>query len=356
MADRIVDHPTITFIRNTWYPALWAGELTPGKLFPRTLLNEPVLFFRREDGTVAAIADTCSHRFAPLSMGQLLPGDRVQCPYHGLEFTGDGRCVLNPHGTGAIPAAAHLRSYPLVERHTVIWIWMGDKPAEPDKIPDFSCMDEADPLNVTEPGHVLMKANYELIVDNLLDNSHTPFVHPGILGNKDLMASEVTVTTRGDIVTLSRIVKNAESPGLLKLMGAVEHGDQWNITDWFAPSCLLLIVGASPAGQPQSAASGFYAIHLLAPETERTTHYNFSAVRFNTPPESEETKQRIRADTARLRGFAFGEQDGPIIAAQQLRMDQSVIPLQPALLSIDAGPVQYHRVLARLLREEHAAT
>src|SRR3978361_676520 len=94
------------FVRNTWYVALWSSELPPGKLVARTYLDQPVLLFRREDGTVAAISDTCSHRFAPLSMGTLLPGDRVQCPYHGLEFAADGRCVHNPHGSGAIPAAA----------------------------------------------------------------------------------------------------------------------------------------------------------------------------------------------------------------------------------------------------------
>src|SRR5437868_2159986 len=86
------------FIRNSWYVAMWAEELVPGKLVSRTILNEPVVFFRKEDGSVAAITDRCAHRFAPLSMGKLMPGDRVQCIYHGLEFGANGACVKNPHG------------------------------------------------------------------------------------------------------------------------------------------------------------------------------------------------------------------------------------------------------------------
>ncbi len=101
MADDVTCEPataTVAFVRNIWYVGLWSSELSSGAMVSRTILNEPVLFLRRADGTVAAISDTCSHRFAPLSMGKILPGDRVQCPYHGLEFGADGRCVHNPHG------------------------------------------------------------------------------------------------------------------------------------------------------------------------------------------------------------------------------------------------------------------
>ena len=343
-----------SFVRNTWYVAIWSSELPAGTLISRTFLNQPVLLFRREDGTVAAISDTCSHRFAPLSMGKLLPGDRVQCPYHGLEFAADGRCVHNPHGNGAIPAATHLPSYPAVERHSVIWIWLGDKPADAATIPDFSCLDDADPLHVTAPGYIRMAARYELIVDNLLDNSHTVYVHAGLLGTPDMAAAEIEVTQRDDVITVHRTTRDAASAGLITLMGGVERGDQWNSTDLFVPSCLRLLVSASPTGQPQAAGTGFLAIHFLTPETERTTHYSFTAVRWNPPAEPEATTRSIRDRIAELRRFAFAEQDAPVIEAQQRRLDRSPTPLQPTLLSIDAGPVQYQRVLDRLLREDAA--
>src|SRR3954465_9112197 len=110
---------TDRFIRNAWYVAMWGADLAPGKMVGRTILNEPIVFFRKEEGGVAAMTDRCSHRFAPLSMGKLMPGDRVQCIYHGLEFGADGKCVKNPHGNCTIPSASHLKGYTVVERHSL---------------------------------------------------------------------------------------------------------------------------------------------------------------------------------------------------------------------------------------------
>jgi hypothetical protein len=45
---------------------------------------------------------------------------------------------------------------------------MGDKPAELDKIPDYSCLDNRDELHVARPGYLRVEGHYELVVDNLL--------------------------------------------------------------------------------------------------------------------------------------------------------------------------------------------
>jgi len=89
---------SMTYLRNTWYVAAWSEQIRPGELVTRRILGEPIVMFRKEDGTIAAMADVCSHRFAPLHAGKLLPGDRLQCPYHGLQYGPDGVCVHNPHG------------------------------------------------------------------------------------------------------------------------------------------------------------------------------------------------------------------------------------------------------------------
>jgi vanillate O-demethylase monooxygenase subunit len=97
----------------------------------------------------------------------------------------------NPHGNGAISGAAHLKSYSAVERHSLIWIWMGEKAADQAAIPDYSCLDNRPALHVTRPGYLKVAANYELVVDNLLDLSHISYVHVGILGNADTANADV---------------------------------------------------------------------------------------------------------------------------------------------------------------------
>jgi nitrite reductase/ring-hydroxylating ferredoxin subunit len=99
-----------TYLRNAWYVAAWSDDLADGQLLARTILKEPIVLYRKSDGNVAALEDRCPHRFAPLHMGKIVEGDRVQCPYHGLEFDPTGACVLNPHGTKNIPPRARVRS------------------------------------------------------------------------------------------------------------------------------------------------------------------------------------------------------------------------------------------------------
>lgn len=107
----------MAFVKQSWYAALWAADLGEVPL-RRTYLGEPVVLYRGAAGQPIALADSCPHRFAPLSKGKL-HGDEIQCLYHGLRFAADGRCVHNPHGP--VPGAARVRSYPVREHAGMVW-------------------------------------------------------------------------------------------------------------------------------------------------------------------------------------------------------------------------------------------
>ena len=62
------------FLRNYWYVAASAPEIGR-KPFRRIIMNEPVVFYRTEDGTPVALEDRCPHRRLPLSMGRLVGDD-----------------------------------------------------------------------------------------------------------------------------------------------------------------------------------------------------------------------------------------------------------------------------------------
>ena len=61
---------TGAFVRNAWYVAMWGEDLPREQVAGRTILNEAVALFRKADGSIAALADRCAHRFAPLPMGK----------------------------------------------------------------------------------------------------------------------------------------------------------------------------------------------------------------------------------------------------------------------------------------------
>jgi phenylpropionate dioxygenase-like ring-hydroxylating dioxygenase large terminal subunit len=345
-----------SYLRNAWYVAAWSDDLVDGQLLGRTILREPVVLYRKADGHVAALEDRCPHRFAPLHMGKIVRGDCVQCPYHGLEFNAAGACVLNPHGTKNIPPRARVRSYPVTEKHKAIWIWMGEQPADPAAVPDFSVLDNVPEMHATKRDRITIRANYELIIDNLLDLSHTSYLHDGILGNADTVESEISVDLDGNDVVVSRHAKNAVAPGLFAaLMPATpDRVDKFTRMRWMPPSNLRLLTGICRPGAVPETGTGYHAIHMLTPESDKTTHYFFTAVRFNVMTADDQLNAQIQEKISTTRRFAFEEQDAPVIEAQQEIIDAALTSVDPVILAIDVGPVRYKQILQKLIQAEQA--
>jgi phenylpropionate dioxygenase-like ring-hydroxylating dioxygenase large terminal subunit len=342
------------FLRNTWYAALWAQDLVPNDLVARTFLDEPIVLFRQADGRAAAIADVCAHRFSPLSKGKIVHGDHVRCPYHGLEFDARGQCVGNPHGNGRIPTNMKVRSYPIHEKHSLLWIWMGDREADPALIPDFSLLDPDNGRLVSKRDWILMHASYRLITDNLLDLSHTAVVHEGILGSEHTIRADLTVTQQGDQLLVARSVPNVPAPGLYDVMFRRDGGlvDLWMNMRWDAPGCLLNDTGVTAPGAPHDQGTGFWGTHFLTPQTADTTYYLFAAVRMNQISWGEPIDSDVQKQISDLRRIAFEDQDQVIIKAQQDNIRKTPYPLKQVLFDIDIGPVRYKRILDGLIHRE----
>jgi vanillate O-demethylase monooxygenase subunit len=250
-----------------------------------------------------------------------------------------------------------VKSYPATEKHKMIWVWMGDQPADHAKVPDFSVTDNVPPLHTTKLDKIMVKANYELVVDNLLDLSHTSYLHAGILGNADTVESEIVVTQEGDTVTVERHARDAEPPGMNKLMWpqSPPRVDKITSITWMAPSTLRLMTGICEMGAKPETGTGYHAVHILTPETDETTHYFFTAVRYNVKTTDEALNRDIQDKISKMRRFAFEEQDAPVIEAQQRMIDAAQSSVDPLTLAIDVGPVRYKQVLKKLIAAEQAS-
>jgi len=342
---------TMKFLRNTWYVAAWDNEIAPGALFQRVLLNESVLLFRDEAGKVQAISNRCPHRFVPLHMGKHL-GNAVQCPYHGLEFNGEGRCTHNPHGDGTIPRAAVVKSYPVIEKYSLIWIWMGDSDkADESRIPDFSSLDPEQFYVGKRYLHV--QANYVLETDNIMDLSHIQYVHPGTLGSSDVNQSKTSVEQQGDSVWSYREVQNEIMPDFLYEAMNIPKGtrvDRWIDVRWDAPANMMLFAGAVPTGRPREEGVNNPLPHLFTPETDKTTHYWFG---FSLPKAMGDMAAAIVEQQVASLEVPFRTEDLPMLQAQQEMIgDAEFWDLKPVLLVGDAGAVRARRTLDRLIAEE----
>ena len=168
----------MNYVRNAWYVGAWGSDLEQNKLKAIRILAEPIVLWRTQRQLVA-LADRCVHRLAPLSLGRC-EAERLRCMYHGLLYDPEGQCVQIP-GQDVIPPGARVRRYPVVERHSWIWVWMGD-PARADEslIPPAVALD--DPEWILGHGQLDYQAEARYINDNLLDFSHLTYVHANSFG------------------------------------------------------------------------------------------------------------------------------------------------------------------------------
>jgi vanillate O-demethylase monooxygenase subunit len=339
----------MSFIRNAWYVACWSDEVKTGEMFHRKLLDEPVVFYRKTDGEAVALQDRCPHRFIPLHLGTVVD-DVIQCTYHGLRFDCSGKCVKNPHGDGRIPAAAKVRTYPVHDKHGMLWIWMGQAEADPAAIPDYSVLDPQSGYQLSR-GFLHIQADYELMGENLLDLSHITYLHDGYLGSPEQAGADQELKEDGDHIICNRWMPNISVPGIFDMLYKRDGKpvDMWTNMRWMPPSCFMLDSGVHAAGGQREDHGWYYGVHILTPETRTTTHYHFAAA---MPAGTRLTPEQAEKFTE-MRRYAFEAQDKPILDAQQAAIgDSDFWSMKPVLLSVDVAPVRMRRALERLRKQE----
>ncbi len=277
------------FLKSTWYAAGWSSEFESSPA-ARTIINEPVVCYRKQDGTLVALEDRCAHRWAPLSLGRV-EGDELRCMYHGIKFRPDGLCSEVP-GQDRIAKSLCVRAYPVVERHRLVWIWMGDPTqADPRLIPDLSLGDR--PAMHSYQGSLDYQAHYSLICDNLLDLSHLAYLHERTLGRPVAPISQRRTKPRiPDGSGATRIDGGVRVEGWLFGRSAflpkkVPDGDLWSRVDFLVPGIYVSHARMYPEGTAEKCGgrppeedlaplSDSISIQAVTPITARETRYFYS--------------------------------------------------------------------------------
>jgi phenylpropionate dioxygenase-like ring-hydroxylating dioxygenase large terminal subunit len=335
------------YLKNAWYMVGWSNELTD-QLLSRRLFDQQIVLFRKTDGSIAALADRCPHRFAPLSMGERR-GDAVQCPYHGLTFDGSGACIRNPF-SDKIPAAAKVQSWAVVERNGIIWLWGGDAAfADASCIPDFSAVADGPDSRVVR-GYTLLDTPYEFGTDNLMDLSHIEFVHKGTFAGAGVIFSgSHEVVEEGNTLRSNWWMPNIPAPSHTAGIYPPDMiCDHWLDMRWNAPASMYLQVGATPAGGVREQGIISHQYHILTPATATSTHYFWGVARGHDRDSTE-----VDAFMLQLFGQAFDEEDKPIIKAAYDNLEgQDFWDAGPLSLGIDAGGTRARRKIQAMLKTE----
>ncbi|WP_427968696.1 Rieske 2Fe-2S domain-containing protein [Altererythrobacter sp.] len=344
----------MNYLLDCWYCAAWSSEVSDAPI-GRTLLETPIVLYRDSADKLIALDGACPHRFAPLAEGQVT-GDEIMCPYHGLRFDRTGACTHNPHGSGAIPPNARVKSYPIVERNGVIWIWLGNPDAADETqlsnrdwlvSGDYACA----------KGHLLVHANYQMVIDNLLDLTHAPYLHAGTVGGNPEDSIGAIMDHKfhmgdGNVIHSDYFVAGMPrpTPQMLPLWGD-RPGDFRAEMTWRPAATLELDIRMSPPNGNKNDGLHLPSLHYLVPESETKTHYFFAIGRNVMIDDEEQTV--FMGEMARR---AFEEEDEPMIRqCAELMGTTDLFSLKPTILETDIAGVQARRVLAKLIRQEAAA-
>jgi phenylpropionate dioxygenase-like ring-hydroxylating dioxygenase large terminal subunit len=166
-----------------------------GDHLPLTVLNEPILIVRDDDGSVRVLSAICQHRGHPLVGGVMdmpppgtcLNARRLVCPYHNWVYGLDGRLFGAPSMNDTTPVS-ELRSQIRLREirseifHGLVFVSFDDA-AKPAAL-CFTKLDQEFSRYGIEnliPGHVFaqenLKWNWKLHHENALEPYHTDYVH-----------------------------------------------------------------------------------------------------------------------------------------------------------------------------------
>jgi phenylpropionate dioxygenase-like ring-hydroxylating dioxygenase large terminal subunit len=233
--------PMGELFRRYWLPALLSEELPEADCPPvrLKLLGERMVAFRDTEGRLGLIDEFCAHRGVSLWFGRN-EDCGLRCPYHGWKYDVTGQCVDVPSepAESGFCQKIKLKSYPMIERGGVIWVYMGPADQQPS-LPEYEFATVGPEQSYTSKR--LQECNYLQAMEGGIDSSHVSFLHSGALNTDPLFkGSKGNQYNLGDKKPVFEVV---ESEGGLYI-GARRNADNgsyyWRITPWVMP-CFTMV-------------------------------------------------------------------------------------------------------------------
>ncbi|HIF63819.1 MAG TPA: aromatic ring-hydroxylating dioxygenase subunit alpha [Deltaproteobacteria bacterium] len=163
-------------ILEGWFCVLASDELEPGSLQALHCFGREMVAFRGEDGQAHVIDAFCPHLGAHLGHGGRIEGNNLRCPFHAWEYDGSGKCVHIPYSKH-IPPKARLKSWRVVEKNGLIFVWHQERDDEPGwDIPDVPEWGEE---GWTKPDARVfrVRSHPQEMAENVVDSVHFQYVH-----------------------------------------------------------------------------------------------------------------------------------------------------------------------------------
>lgn len=192
-----------------WHPVGYGHEIADAP-FGTFLLDQAVVVWRSSDGKLHAMRDVCIHRGTALSLGWV-NNDCLICPYHAWEYNTKGVCVHVPQAPDLeIPDKAKTPVYHCREKFGLVWVALATPIYPLPEIPEL----ENGEWKKVNTGPFDWKSDASRQLENFTDFGHFPWVHPGLLGDRDRPeVPECKVEAIGSVLHYSIVRPEAANTG-----------------------------------------------------------------------------------------------------------------------------------------------
>jgi vanillate O-demethylase monooxygenase subunit len=169
-----------------------------------------------------------------------------------------------------ISPVASLRSYPIVEQDGLIWLWPGEstasKQVKPPRIPEL--VDSRYESFISAP--IRVRANFRLLIENLLDITHFFPLHDGNIGdisNSMIPVGLVEETIDGTpVVMTTRSVRDYRLPPYYKRWFGLDLVDRDHTHAMIGPGLVRVELRVAPPGMlGTDAERGYVLCHTDTP-------------------------------------------------------------------------------------------
>ena len=233
--------PMGDLFRRYWHPALLAEELAEPDCPPvrLELLSEKMLAFRDTSGRLGVVDEFCAHRGVSLWFGRN-EENGIRCPYHGWKYDVNGNCIEIPSepAESKLCERIKLKSYPLVERGGVIWIYMGPPEHQPE-LPEYEfALAPPERRFITKR---LQETNWLQALEGGIDSSHVTWLHGRNLNSDPLFqGSKGNQYNFGDLKPVFEVVESEGGLHIGVRRNAEDDQYYWRITQWLLPAYTII--------------------------------------------------------------------------------------------------------------------
>lgn len=185
-----------------WFQIGWSSTVPPRSVVPLRYFGQDLAAWRDIHGTVHVLDAYCQHLGANLAYGGSVTDAGLQCPFHGWTWSAEGRNLAIPYQDRP-NTARRIRSWPVVERDEVLYLWHDEQGRPPYfDIPSLAggvfphIVDLAfQPALPEGTSHFTgLQVHPQYVVENAVDRHHFRFVH-GTARSPVILREEVTETS-----------------------------------------------------------------------------------------------------------------------------------------------------------------